>query len=434
VMCLFNPALLYDVSFQLSFAATLGLVLFADRLQQGFAELAQRWFPADFARRLAQAVGEFFLFTLAAQVVTLGVIAYHFQRISLIAVIANPLVLPVQELLMVLGGVALLIGLLIPPLGSAAGWLVWPLLAFTIRTVEFLAQVKGGSLVLAGAEVWVVVIFGLALVALAVMVPRRPGLTGWLAPAGLLALALVAVVAWWGVLRAPDGRLHLIVLGGEDGPAVIIQTPGGANLLVNGVKESSALASALSRRLSPLTRQLEGLVITAPAGGVMKALPAALERFPAKQGYISQGLPASSALDDLKTNLEEQNIPVSPLDAGQVLDLGSGIKLRALDSSEQGMALLLEYGDFRALIPGGSSLASLERRSVWPGKIDLLVLTPEDLADQTAGWYQFPAEVVVFLGNEPAALDDASTWLDLAQHDWVSIATDGEKMWVEAGR
>jgi competence protein ComEC len=54
VMCLFNPALLYDVSFQLSFTATLGLVLFADRLQQGFAGLAQRWFPAAFARRLAQ--------------------------------------------------------------------------------------------------------------------------------------------------------------------------------------------------------------------------------------------------------------------------------------------------------------------------------------------------------------------------------------------
>ncbi|MBE3037932.1 MAG: ComEC/Rec2 family competence protein, partial [Chloroflexi bacterium] len=435
VMCLFTPTQIYDVSFQLSFAATLGLVLFADRLQQWFIRLAQRWFPATLARRLAQPAGEFFLFTLAAQVVTLPVMAYHFQAISLIAILANPLVLPAQELLMVLGGAALLIGLVIPPLSRLAGWLVWPLLAFTIRSVEFLAQIKGGSLVLGGAEVWSVMLFGLALVGLAVMIPRRPGWPGWLAPAGLLALALLAAVTWWGVLRAPDGRLHLTVLGGEDGPAVFLQTPGGSNLLVNGVKESSALSSALGRRLSPLTRQLGVLILTDPAPGIMAGLPAALERFPAQQAYISQGLPASSALAGLQTSLKQQNTLVNVLEMGQVLDLGSGIRLRALDSSEQGMALLLEYGSFRALLPGGFSLAGLEKRTDWPGKIDLLILNQKDLPDQpAASWSQFPVTAVVFSGNKPATIAPASTWLDLAQRDWVSIVTDGQKMWVEVGR
>jgi hypothetical protein len=99
------------------------------------------------------------------------------------------------------------------------------------------------------------------------------------------------------------------------------------------------------------------------------------------------------------------------------------------------MALLLEYGNFRALLPGGFSLAGLSKRTDWPGKIDLLILSPKDLPDQpTAAWSQFPVAAVVFSGSKPATIDPASTWLDLAQHNWVSIVTDGQKMWVEVGK
>jgi competence protein ComEC len=52
---------------------------------------------------------------------TLPIIAYHFQRISLVSIIANPFILPIQPPVMVLGGLAVLLGMLWQPAG-AGGW------------------------------------------------------------------------------------------------------------------------------------------------------------------------------------------------------------------------------------------------------------------------------------------------------------------------
>ena len=74
VMCLFDPNLPWDVSFQLTFMATLGLMLYAGPLQGWFAGLAARRLPAWAADRLVGPVGEYLLCTLAAQLTTLPVI------------------------------------------------------------------------------------------------------------------------------------------------------------------------------------------------------------------------------------------------------------------------------------------------------------------------------------------------------------------------
>jgi competence protein ComEC len=107
-----NPHIIWDVGFQLSFAATLGLVLYAEPLQTWFARLLAHRLPPATARRIAGPAGDYFLFTLAAQVMTLPIIAYHFQRISLVSIVANPVILPAQPPVMILGGLAVLLGLI----------------------------------------------------------------------------------------------------------------------------------------------------------------------------------------------------------------------------------------------------------------------------------------------------------------------------------
>ena len=104
--CWWAPVI-WDVGFQLSFMATLGLVLYAEPLSLGFIRLASRRVPQLWAARAAQPVGEYFLFTLAAQATTLPIILHHFQRLSLISLLANPLILPVQPAVMVFSGLAM---------------------------------------------------------------------------------------------------------------------------------------------------------------------------------------------------------------------------------------------------------------------------------------------------------------------------------------
>jgi competence protein ComEC len=93
----FNPLTLWDPGFQLSFTAILGLILYADPLSQTFLRFATRHLPIETAKRLTGPVGAYFLFTLAAQLLSLPVTLFHFRRFSLVAWAANPVVLPAHR-------------------------------------------------------------------------------------------------------------------------------------------------------------------------------------------------------------------------------------------------------------------------------------------------------------------------------------------------
>ena len=190
LMCLGTPTVLWDVSFLLTFGATLGLVLFASRFQGGFESLVQRRFSAQTSGKLASLVGEYCLFTLAAQITTLPVTLFIYERLSYTSLIANPLVLPTQSALMVLGGIALLGGLIYLPLGHLLGYLAWPLLAFTNRTVEFFAALPAAHAAMGRISLGAAVLYYAVLLGLAFWRPRQPaGHPGlqWLAPLGRLA-------------------------------------------------------------------------------------------------------------------------------------------------------------------------------------------------------------------------------------------------------
>jgi competence protein ComEC len=109
LMMIFNPKLIIDVGFQLSFGATAGLMLFGN----WFGERI-KFIPEIFGLRESCAA------SLAAILATLPIMLWHFGTISLVAPLVNLLVLPWIPYLMLLGGVALGLGWLLLPLGTIA--------------------------------------------------------------------------------------------------------------------------------------------------------------------------------------------------------------------------------------------------------------------------------------------------------------------------
>jgi competence protein ComEC len=210
VMSLFNPLLPWDASFQLSFAATLGLMLYAAPLQDGFTRLAARHLPLPLARKIAGPVGEYILFTLAAQITTLPVVLYHFQRLSISALLVNPLVLPAQPLVMILSGLAVIVGMVVEPLGRLLAWVSLPLSGYTIRIIEAFAPLPGGVLLLDRLEPAAAVLMFAAVTLPAFtagMLGKLPGwVKTWATPAfALTAAGLLAAFLARSALSAPEG-------------------------------------------------------------------------------------------------------------------------------------------------------------------------------------------------------------------------------------
>jgi len=251
LMTLQEPLVLWDVGFQLTAAATLGIVVYGDRLQALVEAWAARRTGAQRARQVAAVAGELFLLTSAAQLTTLPLLVYYFRQFSVVALLANFVILPAQPALEVLSGLALVLGLIWLPLGQVAAWLAWPFSAYTIGFVQFFAHLPSAAFALGETAPALVVIYYAALFGLTWMLARpatdRPAWWGTLVRqslpmGGLLVLGggVLLVWSWYFSLPTP-GRLRVTLLdvgaatnATGRGDAILIQSPGGGTVLVDG--------------------------------------------------------------------------------------------------------------------------------------------------------------------------------------------------------
>jgi competence protein ComEC len=139
-MALFNPYLLWDVSFQLSICATFGILMFTDFFTQKADILLQKSsLPSkDFVLGFMK---DFLITTFSAQLATFPVLVSHFEDFSLISPLVNLLILPLQPSIMILGSIALLAGLLFYPLGRFVGLIAWFIAAFSDQIVLLFSQI-----------------------------------------------------------------------------------------------------------------------------------------------------------------------------------------------------------------------------------------------------------------------------------------------------
>ncbi len=140
VLSVINPLVLWDVSFQLSFFATLGMALFADPFAAAFDKLLDRLFLPVFRRWLGALLTEPLIVTLAALTFTLPLTMLYFGQVSPVVLLVNLLVVPVQPALLLIGGAATLIAFVLPPLAQIVYWLDLIPLSWTIDTVRLFAR------------------------------------------------------------------------------------------------------------------------------------------------------------------------------------------------------------------------------------------------------------------------------------------------------
>ena len=148
-MLLLNPLWVTDPSFQLSVAATLGIVLFANPVSCRTAYYTRRenesWKSKTW-RGLRDSVTTDLRVTLSAQVFTVPVILFTFQRISLIAPLSNVLIGFVIPPITVLGLLIVGVGLIAPVLALPLGWIAWILLQYLLFVVDVTSHLPFASI------------------------------------------------------------------------------------------------------------------------------------------------------------------------------------------------------------------------------------------------------------------------------------------------
>jgi competence protein ComEC len=264
VMSLLNPLVLWDVSFQLSFFATLGIALFAKPLSARFDAVLTRWFRSG-ARLLTEPL----VVSMAALVFTLPLTMLYFGQVSPFILLVNLLIMPVQPALLLIGGAATLTAAISPVLAQVLYWIDLLPLSWTIGVVRLFATlpsyevfvsanlisaffivVLGASMIKGVQPEWT--IKGMALSW------RKLALLGAVCGLGITLLSVALYVS------KPDGLLHVWLLDMGDSDAILIQTPRGAHFLIDGGRYPSRLLTAIGDRLPFSNHTLEVLFITQP--------------------------------------------------------------------------------------------------------------------------------------------------------------------------
>ena len=370
IMVAINPQILWQISFQLSFMSVLGLIL--------LTPIFQRWGQRT---RGPKVVVDSFAYSLGAILATLPLVAYYFGYISLVGLPATFIVLPALPGIIVLSALVSFVGLFALPLAQVIGWVDWLFLGYMGAVVKGFAHLPWSSLAVdrMGA-VWVWLYYSLLGFAIWLGVRRKriSVKTGTRRTATALAtfsrrlpakwalspLLIITILIWIAVAVAPEtGKLSVSILDVGQGDAILISSPSGQKILVDGGPSPEQVCLELGEMLPFWERTIDLVVLTHAHDDHVTGLVEVLRRYQVEQVLYPQGIDYNSdAYSEWLGVIAEKGIERTRAQAGQVVDLGGGAILKVLhppldliegtesDIDNNGVIIRLEMGEVSFLL------------------------------------------------------------------------------------
>jgi competence protein ComEC len=357
VMLGIQPGLLWSVSFQLSFLAMAGLVLFCPYLQDwGRKGVAKVFAGREVLATAGNVITDVFAASLASIVAVAPLIAYNFGIVSLVSLPATFFSLPALPFIIVTSGLVALTGLFATLAAQILGWLAWLFLSYLVFVVRGFDALPYSSLQVTTIPAWhvlgyyavlagVMVCFkyrnklayfssrltsGMKKLAQGILKPHLGFSPKWL----ILPLLIIAILLWFAALTTPDDRLHVSFLDVGQGDGVLIQTPNGQNILIDGGPDSQHINLEMGERLPFWDRTIDLVVCTQPQADHVTGLIEVLNRYKVKE-VLDPGISYDSSIyQEWLRLIETEGIEYNIARAGQEIDLGSGIRMEVLNPPE----------------------------------------------------------------------------------------------------
>ncbi len=318
---IFDPAALFGASFQLTFAATYGLLALSPQLKERFELFAQNA-PMKFPSFLTGFAGEI----VAPVVMTLPVCAFWFHQVSLIGLIANMLVLPFIGFLTIFGIITIVIAVIFMPLAQCCGLALSGILFVLNSLIAWLA-----NLPMAVTTVFQAQFFVLMLAYLIFWLASKRSFT--CSRGTLLTSAIIFIVLFQGstylLAAIPNPGLTIEALDVGQGDSLLVQDGQKHAFLVDGGDRfmGNRVVGYLAERN---INKLDFIILTHPHDDHVGGLVKVLENIKVDQVYDDAVSPADGALlyDSVSYRrfrelIQANKIKATALFAGQTLHWGT---------------------------------------------------------------------------------------------------------------
>ena len=355
VILLVNPYAVGSVSLQLSFAATLGMVLLSGRLYKSFTG----WYRGR--NRAVRAALSFLAANLAATlgalVFTAPLTAYYCNILSLVAPLAGLLAVPAAGYAFMSAFVSALLGLVWTPLGHLAGYVPLLLVKYILWVAHLLLAVPYHAVYFTNVylRVWLLYVYAAFLGCAVTPDGKRK-----YALASALTVLTLAACLWLNSRWQQYGAFRAAVLDVGQGESVALCSGSEAALVDCGSSNSyvdagSVAADALQ---SAGIRRLSAVIVTHYHADHTNGLTEVLTRLPVDTLYLPDIEDEYGVRDRLVSLAAHQGADVVFVTEPTRIALGEAVLtvypplLTTGDLNEQGLTALATAGDFDLLITG----------------------------------------------------------------------------------
>lgn len=313
-----NPTWIFDIGFQLSFLATLGLMVTVPPLMQGL-----NWMPPFFASLIAV--------PLAVTIWTLPLQLYIFNVLSPYSILVNIIASPLISIITLGGMASALVALMLPGMGSLiAQGLHYPIFGL-IETADYFSQLPGNSIAVGRISLMqLIALYSLNLLIWGYFIwlnpdsnPRFSTSKKGLIPilfSVTLAVLIVVAPGWY----TKTSQFQATILGTPKEPILVIEEQGKVTLINSG-SQNTAKFVVLPFLNAQGVNEIQWSVATHSQLGLSIGWPLILENVPIKTFYDNPAPKKTyQATNDviLKT-LNQQKGSYIPLTLGQPIMLGS---------------------------------------------------------------------------------------------------------------
>ena len=366
VILLCNPFAAASVSLQLSFSATLGMVLLSPRLYK----LLAGWYKGK-CRPLRAAlcfVAANLSATLSAVVFTAPLTAWYFRIFVLVAPLSSLLAVPAAGWSFMAAFVTVLLGFVWLPLASLLGWISWVLVRYILWIANGMMSWRYHAVYFTNPYLiyWLLFLYAAFIGCAATPDGKRK----YLLASALSVLTLTAAI-WVNRQDYQYGVLTALTLDVGQGESVIL-TSGGETALVdcgssNSYKDPGGLAADTLHSMG--VRELSAVVVTHYHADHTNGLYEVLRRIPVQTIYLPDIEDEYGVRERLVSLAEEKGAQVTYVTKETADTLGDTILTiyppvqSGGDLNELGLTALASAGDFDLLITGDMS-GSTEKKLV----------------------------------------------------------------------
>ena len=471
LMSAWSPYVLWDVSFQLSLLGTLGIVLLAPAMARWLARPLER-LPGGRMSAALLAV------TLAVQIATLPIQAINFGQVSLIAPLTNLLVVPPLGVLLLMGLVVGLLGLLLPVAGAAVGWACWPLLWLVYQIITRSAALPFAFINVGALDIRLAWLYEIGLGLIVARMLTRPRRVDDIEPPRMTrersrharrvrvrwrlagAVFLIAAAGITTLATLPDHRLHITWLDvGPHGQSILIQTPGGHTVLLDGGDDPAALEEALGQQLPFWQRTIDLVLLTNPRQGHLLGLLDVIAHYHIGQAADAGMLHPSATYASWLTTLEQRGIPYTRLRAGANIQLEPGVAFQVLspgavlsqdtkNEDTNALVVRLVAPGLRVLFLGETTETTLEALAASGADLsadivqialradqapaDIAALAPLLAMVQPSLLVVTPASATTRSPGQPSTAPDTIRTFTIASTGALALTSDSTRWWLDS--